>query len=78
MNNSCGTEKSTIRPRRCSICGEGALAVGQKCQLVLEWKGIELRSEAQVVWRGKNGEVGLKLLRPGKPRWDPGGSFAPP
>jgi hypothetical protein len=68
MNNPSGTEKSTFRPRSCSICGEGTMAVGQKCQVVLEWKGIELRCEAEVVWRGLNGEVGLKFLPPDD-RW---------
>jgi hypothetical protein len=70
MNNSSGTEKRPICPRSFSIRGEGAMAVGQKCQLALEWKGIELRCEAEVVWTGTNGEVGLKFLPPDEGRWD--------
>lgn len=52
----------SISVRGCRIWGEAVPAVGEKCQLALEWEGREFRCEVEVAWKRKNGEAGLKFL----------------
>ena len=46
----------------CCLQGAGVPEVGKKCQITLEWEGAEIRTEAQVVWKGLKAQSGLRFL----------------
>jgi len=46
----------------CCVQGAGVPEVGKKCQITLEWEGAEIRTEAQVVWKGLKAQSGLRFL----------------
>jgi hypothetical protein len=46
----------------CCVQGAGVPEIGKKCQLTLEWEGVEIRTEALVVWKGLKAEAGLRFL----------------
>ena len=51
----------TIGVHGCSVEVVGGPDVGHKCELNLEWRGKELRVEAEVVWKTQAGQIGLKF-----------------
>ena len=52
----------TLGIHGCSIEGSGAPAIGQRCALRIEWRGAEIRAEAEVTWKTKDARVGFRFL----------------
>jgi hypothetical protein len=50
---------TTLSVRGCRVRGEAIPAVGQHCQVALQWEGLEFRGEAEVKWRKPDGDAGL-------------------
>lgn len=52
----------TISVRGCCVEGASAPSVGQKCQLRIEWRGTQIPAEAEVAWKNKQGQAGMRFL----------------
>lgn len=50
---------TTLSVRGCRVKGEAIPAMGQRCQVALQWEGLEFRAEAEVKWRKPDGDAGL-------------------
>ncbi len=52
----------TLSVRGCCVAGAGVLNHHEKCKLSIEWEGQQVLAEVEVVWKHKEGRVGLKFL----------------
>jgi PilZ domain-containing protein len=50
---------TTLSVRGCRVQGKSVPSVGKRCQVALQWEGLEFRGEAEVKWKKPNGEAGL-------------------
>ena len=50
---------TTLSVRGCRVQGKNIPAVGEHCQVSLEWEGLEFRAEAEVKWKKTTGDAGL-------------------
>ena len=53
---------SVLSVRGCGIEGAGVPAVGQECEIAIEWRGADIHAHAKVVWKRSDGRTGLKFL----------------
>ncbi len=56
----------TISTLGCSVDRAEDLAIGEKCELYLDWQGTSIGLQAEAVSRDAEGGVGLKFLPPEK------------
>ena len=59
---------TTLSVRGCRVKGEAIPAMGQRCQVALQWEGLEFRAEAEVKWRKPDGDAGLGAASTGTRR----------
>lgn len=52
----------TLSISGCSLEGSYLLKIKEDCELTLEWGGNYFRTQASVVWKSSQGEVGLRFL----------------
>lgn len=52
----------TLSISGCSLEGCYLLKTKEECELTFEWEGNCFRSQASVVWKSSQGEVGLRFL----------------
>jgi len=50
-----------LSTRGCATQGGTLPALGEPCELQLDWRGREIRLAAAVAWKSKDGRVGLKF-----------------
>ena len=51
-----------ISTQGCRVRGLGSVAVGEDCELTINWRGKEFRREVNVRWTNREGEGGLEFL----------------
>lgn len=51
-----------ISAHGCRVNGLGRTAVGEVCELGIQWQGKEFRREVKLRWKNRKGEGGLEFL----------------
>jgi hypothetical protein len=52
----------TLSIRGARVEGAATLNPPQKCQLSIDWQGKQVRIDAEVIWKNKEGRAGLRFL----------------